>query len=49
MDSGEWNRESAFKSFVGGIFEGWEGFLSVNGTIEGFIKLRNTKKKALSQ
>jgi hypothetical protein len=37
--SGERNEEAAFPSFIGGIFEGWEGLLSVNGTIEGFIKL----------
>jgi hypothetical protein len=31
--------ESIFGSFKGEVFEEWKGILSVNGTIEGSIKL----------
>jgi hypothetical protein len=38
-----WNEglggESAYDKFHGGIFKDWEGLLSINGTMEGFIKL----------
>ena len=34
-----------FESFKGGIFEEWTGMLSVNGTIEGFMKLGNTQEE----
>ena len=37
MESGNSNHE--FESFHGGILEDWNGMLSVNGTMEGFIKL----------
>jgi len=33
-----------FESFIGGIFEEWTGMLSVNGTIEGFLKLGNMQE-----
>ena len=37
--------EAPFETFEGGIFEDWEGLLSVNGTIEGYIKLESTETK----
>jgi len=37
----------AITSFKGGIFEEWEGWLSINGTIEGSVKLGTSKDKVL--
>ena len=34
-----------FESLKGGIFEEWTGMLSVNGTIEGFLKLGNMQEE----
>ena len=34
--------EPPFEAFSGGIFDEWMGLLSINGTMEGFVKLDNT-------
>jgi hypothetical protein len=34
-----------FEKFEGSIFEDWQGLLSVNGTIEGCIKLESQRRK----
>jgi hypothetical protein len=33
------------ETFEGGIFEDWEGLLSVNGTIEGCLRLESEQRK----
>jgi hypothetical protein len=47
-----WNEglggDSAYDKFHGGIFEEWEGLLSINGTMEGFIKLDKGQKVSSS-
>lgn len=48
-DIGKWKGEESgcapFDTFEGGIFEDLEGLLSVNGTIEGCIKLQSKETK----